>query len=273
MESAFTMGSKPLVRAITLAYHDVAGGGQPPEAARAGSPYTISYRSFLRHLQLLADRSVPGQVCSIEARARWQELMPIFLTFDDGAQCACSCIADELDRAGFTGHFFITSGWVGRPGFLSADQICDLHRRGHVIGTHSRTHPERMSHLKFEQIVREWKMSRDELSSIIGAAVRIASVPGGYYSRKVGRAAAAAGIDLLFTSEPTMRISRIGDCALAGRFCIRRATPDFVVAALAGGKRWPRSAATLAWTLKKGIKLITGGLYPRIRRKLLARHV
>jgi peptidoglycan/xylan/chitin deacetylase (PgdA/CDA1 family) len=150
-------------------------------------------------------------------------------------------------------------------------QIRDLHQCGHVIGTHSRTHPDRMSHLNSDALIREWADSRAELSDIIGEPVKVASVPGGYYSRRVARAAAAAGIEVLFTSEPTGLISSVDGCLILGRYSVRHSTHPRTTGALSAGVAWARRQQAAMWLAKKAIKRIAGPWYGTIRRMLLAR--
>ena len=50
-----------------------------------------------------------------------------------------------LERYGWPGYFFVATDWIGRPGFLNAAQFRELDSRGHVIGSHSCSYPERMA--------------------------------------------------------------------------------------------------------------------------------
>ncbi len=75
----------------------------------------------------------------------------------------------------------MTTGCIGQPGFLTADQIRELDRRGHCIGSHSCSHPRRMSRLPWEQLVLEWKVSVQCLEELVRHSVTAASVPGGEY--------------------------------------------------------------------------------------------
>jgi peptidoglycan/xylan/chitin deacetylase (PgdA/CDA1 family) len=117
-----------------------------------------------------------------------------------------------LERRGWRGHFFITTDRIGMRGFLTEAQLRELHRRGHIIGSHSSSHPARMATLTRTDLDREWRQSIDRLSRVLGDAVKVASVPGGYYSREVGESAAAAGIEALFTSEPTAQVEMLNGC-------------------------------------------------------------
>jgi peptidoglycan/xylan/chitin deacetylase (PgdA/CDA1 family) len=193
----------------------------------------------------------------------------VALTFDDGASSSYTCVAPELDAFGWPGHFFVTTGWIGTSGFLDPSQIRDLKQRGHLIGTHSCTHPERMSALSWNEIVREWSDSCRRLADIIGHPITVASVPGGYFSRAVACAAAAAGIQVLFTSEPTTAIRSIDGCVVLGRYAIRRNTSARFSAAVVSGDVWPRTQQAAAWALKKAAKKVAGRFYERARDLLL----
>jgi peptidoglycan/xylan/chitin deacetylase (PgdA/CDA1 family) len=180
-------------------------------------------------------------------------------------------VTDELEKYGWRGHFFITTDWIGRPGFLDRQQIRELHRRKHVIGSHSCIHPERMSHLGWAELMREWSESCAILSDILGEQVRVASVPGGYYSRNVGKTAAAAGIEVLFTSEATAAASVLDGCLILGRYFIQMHTPPGESGAIAAGHILPRWRQSVLWGAMKPVKALTGQRYSTIRDYLISR--
>jgi peptidoglycan/xylan/chitin deacetylase (PgdA/CDA1 family) len=193
------------------------------------------------------------------------------LTFDDGGTGADTCAADELERHGWRGHFFITTDWIGCPGFIDAARIRDLHHRGHVIGSHTRSHPSRMSHLSWDELISEWTESRKALGDILGASIDTASVADGYYSRRVGRAAAAAGLQFLFNSEPNQTAREIDGCLILGRYAILANTTASQAAALACGQLHACFRQSAAWQSKKLVKTLAGETYLTLRGKLLSR--
>jgi peptidoglycan/xylan/chitin deacetylase (PgdA/CDA1 family) len=261
-------GAYFLMKAISLAYHDVTDGA---DHAGSATLYKLAPRSF--HDHLLSIRQQPGEIAvrSLERFCRWGGSIPVFLTFDDGELGAYKYIADELEQHGWRGHFFIITDRIGRSGFLDRRQIRDLRSRGHVIGSHSCSHPERMSHLTWGQLMSEWSDSCAILSDILGEPVRVASVPNGYYSRGVGEAAAAAGIEVLFTSEATAVTSVLNGCLTLGRYFIQTHTPPEVSGAIAAGRIWPRWRQELLWGAKKPLKWLAGESYLAIRRYLIRR--
>jgi hypothetical protein len=128
-----------------------------------------------------------------------------------------------------------------------------------------------MAHCSDAQIADEWRESVACLSDAVGAPVSVASVPGGYYSRRVGELAARAGIRVLFTSEPTANVDRVGDCMLVGRYTVRRGMPAAAIAALVGDAGRARAIQWLAWNGKKVLKAAGGNAYLRARDLMFGR--
>jgi peptidoglycan/xylan/chitin deacetylase (PgdA/CDA1 family) len=190
------------------------------------------------------------------------------MTFDDGGVSAWTTVAERLEGRGWRGHFFIATDFINTPGVLSSEQIRDLHRRGHVVGSHSCSHPLQMRRLSSQDIFREWKDSAQILSSILGQMVQVASVPGGQYYEEVGHAASVAGIRVLFTSEPTDRHTHVGNCLILGRYAIRRRISPQTAAAIAQGCLGPRLYQSINWKVKKIAKALGGQQYLRIRQML-----
>ena len=186
------------------------------------------------------------------------------LTFDDGGVSYYTIVADTLEARGLRAHCFVTTDFIGQTGFLDAVQIRALDARGHVIGTHSASHPTRFSTLDRADMLREWVESRKVLEDILGHAVTTGSVPGGYFSKDVGRAAAQAGLFLLFNSEPVRSVRTIDGCTIAGRFTIRGGAPADLARRLVHGAPWTRSKEWAAWNAKGLVKPLLGSSYPRV---------
>lgn len=259
---------------ITLLYHDVtplnaddSSGFVGPEAAR----YKLTPEEFSRHLDAVAltvSRSPIAATSADELRCAASDSW--LMTFDDGGVSAVTVIAEQLERRGWRGWFFIATDFIDTPSFCTRAQLRELHERGHVIGSHSCSHPERISNCPREQLLDEWQRSRAVLSEIIGQPVTTASVPGGFYSREVARAAAASGIEILFNSEPTTGLLEVDGCLIVGRYNVYRGMPASDAASLVSSplRRWRQSAF---WNAKKVAKTIAGPAYKALRRRLLHR--
>jgi hypothetical protein len=243
---------------LAIMYHDVvqnghyAASGFPGEGADI---YKLDRKDFARQLEAIR-------------AARGGEVL---LTFDDGGVSAYDPVSGMLEQYGWRGYFFVTTDWIGRPGFLNAEQIRELDERGHVIGSHSCSHPTRMAHEPWERLIAEWKESTQKLAAIVGHRVTVASVPSGYYSRRVAEAAAEAGIETLFTSEPTVAVHTVNGCRVLGRYVIMQGMGPEWAAGFATGKLAPRLRQALLWNAKRAAKAVGGGVYLRLREAILRR--
>lgn len=260
------------MRIIALEYHDVVGDGSWDESGFGGpaaATYKLTVARFDEHLRAL--QRIGCRITTSIADARAGETPPVVLTFDDGGSGYAAHAADLLERHGWRGCVFMTTGWIGRPGFLTASDLRSLHERGHVIGTHSRGHPVRMSALPKPAIHEEWRTSVADLEDTLSTPVRVGSVPGGYHSRAVAEAAAAAGLTTLFTSEPESTARWVNGCAVIGRYTIRQGDSGAYAARLVGRSPRARAVQWARWNAKKLAKAAGGTAYLRLRERLLGR--
>lgn len=259
-------------RAFTLLYHDVVPEGRWESSGFEGADadvYKLDCADFRRHLAAIAQslRHPPTTGPALLARPSTEH--PVLITFDDGGVSAALYIADMLEERAWKGHFFVTGCRIGTSGFLDRNQIRDLHQRGHIIGSHSYSHPLRMAHCSAEQLDDEWRRSALVLTDILGEPIQVASVPGGDYSRQVAVAASRAGIKLLFNSEPVTRTQIVEDCLVLGRITVKRGHQPKRSSAIAAGNRQLQIRAYLFWSAKKVAKQLLGRMWLRVRVILL----
>jgi peptidoglycan/xylan/chitin deacetylase (PgdA/CDA1 family) len=235
---------------VSLLFHDVFAG-DPREsgfASAAAHRYKLTVTAFHAQLACLAQEGAD----------------PFLLTFDDGGVSFYTIVADRLEAHGMRAHCFVTTGCLGRQGFLTATQLRELDGRGHRIGTHSVSHPARFSALSAGEMRREWTDSRRALEDVLGHEVTAGSVPGGYFSRQVASSAAECGLQLLFTSEPSRSVWRIDGCEVAGRFTIRAGARTDFSRKLVRRAPWTRTREWAAWNAKGLVKPLLGSSYPRV---------
>lgn len=260
------------MKAISLMYHDVVSRDERNSSGFPGADaaiYKIAPDRFRNHIQSIRSATRSKPLTDFDPQGQPKHGTPFCITFDDGGISAFTTIAGILEEAGWRGLFFVTAGCVGQRPFMTQGQIRELHRRGHIIGSHSLSHPTRMSHCSRDEMVDEWGVSVKILSEILGERVRIASVPGGHYSKQVAQTAAQSGIEILFTSEPTVSASVVDGCTVLGRYVIQRWTSPETAAAMAAGKVAPRLRQTIFWNGKKILKAVGGNYYSKARRSSL----
>jgi peptidoglycan/xylan/chitin deacetylase (PgdA/CDA1 family) len=257
-------------RVPTLLYHDVVADRDWSASGFPGGDadiYKLDSDVFSAHVERLHRSGLEPSLVHIPSSGARRRFV---ITFDDGGASALSTIAPAIERFGWRGYFFMTTGWLGAPGFLDQDQLRALRARGHVIGSHSETHPLRMSSCSTRQLLDEWMSSVEHLADVLGERPATASIPGGAYSAAVADAAGRAGIKLLFTSEPTARSWQIGDVTCLGRFTIWRGMTAETAVALARGHGIETVRQRVAWDSKKVAKAVLGPAYQRLREQLLS---
>jgi peptidoglycan/xylan/chitin deacetylase (PgdA/CDA1 family) len=249
---------------VSLLCHDVYRR-DPREsgfAGRVADAYKITVAAFDAMLGEVAAETVRPFVTVPAGAVAASHTTSVAFTVDDGGESFHTLIADRLEQRGWRGHCFMTTGMIGQRGFLSVGQLRDLDRRGHVVGSHSVTHPNRFSTCTPARMLVEWTDSRKTLEDILGHAVTVASLPGGYFSPQVAETADEAGLRWLFTSEPEQRLRKTGACVLAGRYTVRNGQPSDFARRILGEDPRTRQREWVLWNVKKAVKPLIGPAYP-----------
>lgn len=132
------------MRTHALVCHEVVKGD--PDLGGFGgvgpARYKLSMARFRAHLEAIEEalNNEPGVVDDLLAGDSGRAFGVV--TFDDGGASALAA-GEELARQQWRGHFFITTARTGERGFLGASKIVELRRMGHIIGSHSASHPPR----------------------------------------------------------------------------------------------------------------------------------
>lgn len=220
--------------------------------------YKVSGEAFEAHVKAIAKY--------IESAHLQTDIVDF--TFDDGGVSFLTIAAPILEKYGFKGKFYISTAYLGSKGFLSKEQVRELYQRGHYVGSHSHTHPERMCILTDEQIGKEWAVSQAILKEIIGCSPNLASIPNGYSSRRVIDCMLKSGIYLVDTSAITTQIKRYKSATIRGRYAItEETTVDNIIQLVSSPfyrfNKWVR------YEILEIAKVVLGNSYLIIRKKFL----
>ncbi len=253
----------PQPQVASFGYHEVSDDPTAAGFQRTGAlPYKHKVAAFGRDLDAIASGPcVPELVTDLDLR---QPNRHVLLTFDDGGKSAVY-IGDALRSRGWKGHFFIVTGLTGSRTFLTSAEIRYLRSCGHLIGSHSHSHPDIFRDLTPRRMGDEWRQSCDILAQLLGEPCTVASVPGGDISPLVLESAGAAGLRYLFTSEPWLIPWRVGGCWILGRFMPKTWTPSSRIGGLAAFRGWRRAL------LVRQAKLAARAALPSLYRHYVAR--
>ena len=250
----------------TLMFHDVVLEDQFDSSGfpgRNAATYKLTQKQFSKYLNLLKNEDIQSPVI-IENGITLQKGGWV-LSFDDGGVSAFDKVLTCLNQFSWRAHFFITTDYIGKKGFLDKKQIIILREQGHSIGSHSCSHPN-MTKLDRHVLMMEWKKSLQILSEIINEPVNTAAVPGGNYNDLVAQVAEESGVRYLFTSTPFMKVKHVGQCAVIGRYGIKNSTPISLVLKLAQGDAKTWLFQKIIWDAKKTVQSLLGNNYSILRK-------
>ena len=244
---------------------------QDPQLRDPGARlYALDVSVFADQMRRLAAGHGPapsvgswGDLCSMTS-------VRSLITFDDGHQSNCELALPVLKQLGLMAVFFITTDWIGRPGFLTEHQIRHLRREGMLIGSHGTSH-RYFSDLSSAELRRELTDSKARLESILDEPVEGLSLPGGRSQRLLRKLATDAGYRHIFTSTPALA-DPVGDPLGWPRIPLTHRLPaDFLDRLLAGDDSSLRRIARRARWRAMAQRILGNQLYDRLRGSALKR--
>ncbi len=181
--------------------------------------YTVSETEFAQHLKMLYDSGyrtiLPDQLYQYLTEGKPLPVKPVILSFDDTHVEQYTVAAREMKKYGFKGVFFIMNISIGKPGYMSTDQIKSLSDSGHVIGCHTWDH-HRVKELKGEDWNIQIGQPKAKLEKITGKPVAYFSYPFGVWNdsaiielKKRGIKAAFQLTGKISKNEPLYTIRRM----------------------------------------------------------------
>lgn len=253
--------------AVFLMYHELEVSGRSVLEFEPGYVrYVLPVHAF--HAQMNYLKSHGWRGLSVGEAIQFPEGKNVAITFDDGCETDLLAAGPILRETGFGATFFITSGRLGTPGYLSQAQLRALSVEGFEIGCHSMSHPY-LTELDDHGLRREIVDSKTQLEQIIGRTVEHFSCPGGRWNQRVIETARTAGYRTLSTSE--LRANYSGtDLFVLGRVAILRDMSPATFAAICDGTALTTMRAQGA-VRSIAKQLLGNGLYERLRAALLHR--
>jgi peptidoglycan/xylan/chitin deacetylase (PgdA/CDA1 family) len=252
---------------VFLMYHELELPGRSICQDEPGyARYVLPESEFRAQVEYLKQNAWQG--LSVGQALAFPGERSVAITFDDGCETDLLTAAPILRRADFQATFFITSGKLGQPGYLSPAQLKDLSTQGFEIGCHSMTHAY-LTDLDEKGLQREIADAKRQVEQVIGRQVNHFSCPGGRYDQRVAAVARNAG----YLSVSTSRIqanSETTDVFALGRIAMLRELPLRAFGAICAGTSLSRMRARS--TLRAAAKRILGNsVYDRVRATILDR--
>jgi peptidoglycan/xylan/chitin deacetylase (PgdA/CDA1 family) len=254
------------MRVPVLMYHDIADS--PESVPASHRPYVVTASIFREQLRLMRALGIAG--VRLDGLLDPSPAAPgpsraCVLTFDDGHESNCTKALPALLEAGFGATFFVTVGWVGRPPYMTWDQIKSLAASGMEIGSHSMTHRP-PSTLSRAELLSELSDSRKALEDRLGIRVATGSSPTGYFNPSIGPLARDAGYRGLCVGRIDLW-RRPGDEFGIPRLPIKLQTRESEFQGLVSGDRGLIARRRAEQMIRNGLKRTLGvAAYSRLRR-------
>ena len=105
----------------------------------------------------------------------------VVITFDDGTEDAYQYGFPILKKYGFAATIFIIADFIGKPGFLSYNQLKEIQKWGIDIGSHTKTHVF-LPKVNDKKLWQEIFESKQEIQSRLGKEVNLFSYPMGGFN-------------------------------------------------------------------------------------------
>jgi peptidoglycan/xylan/chitin deacetylase (PgdA/CDA1 family) len=166
-----------------LCYHQIRDW--KPTDSKISRDYIVPPSAFALQMRMLADSGyhtiTPDQLYSYLTEGARLPEKPIMLTFDDTDLDQYTVAFPEMQKYGFKGLFFIMTVSLGRPHYMSREQVRTLSDLGNVIGSHTWDHHNVKKYEGNDWVTQLDKPTR-QLEQITGKTIRYFAYPFGLWN-------------------------------------------------------------------------------------------
>lgn len=168
-----------------LCYHQIRNW--TASDGKVGKDYIVPTAEFKSQMKMLADSGyntiLPDQLYNYLAYGAELPKKPIMLTFDDTKLDQWTVAIPEMKKYGFKGVFFIMTVSLGKPNYLSKDQVKQMSDAGHVIGSHTYDH-QNVKKYQGEDWVTQIEKPTKTLQEVTGKDIKYFAYPFGLWNKE-----------------------------------------------------------------------------------------
>jgi peptidoglycan/xylan/chitin deacetylase (PgdA/CDA1 family) len=180
---AATILSRPQVP--ILCYHQIRDWSSSD--SRIAKDYIVPVNNFRAQIKFLADNGyhtiLPDQLYDYLLKGMPLPLKPIMISFDDTRLDQFTIGREEMNRYGFKGVFFIMTVSLGRPGYMTKEQVKQLADEGNIIGSHTWNHSNIKKYSGEDWTIQIDKPSQ-QLEKITGKPIKYFAYPFGLWNKE-----------------------------------------------------------------------------------------
>lgn len=150
------------------------------------SEYEVKIQTFKDQLKSLADSGyktvTPDEYVEYLTTGAPLPEKPVMLTYDDTDKEQYTIGAQEMNKYGFKGVFFIMTISIGRPNYMTKEELKNLSDSGHIIAAHTWDH-NRVTKYTQEDWDKQLTESAKKLEAITGRPIKYFAYPFGLWNQ------------------------------------------------------------------------------------------
>src|SRR5450432_2357387 len=166
-----------------LCYHQIRDW--KPTDSKTSKTYIVPPAAFAMQMRMLADSGYhtisPDQLYAYLISGAALPSKPIILSFDDTDLDQYTVAYPEMKKYGFRGLFFIMTVSLGKPHYMSREQVRNLSDEGNSIGSHTWDHHNVKKYEGSDWITQLDKPTK-QLETITGKSIRYFAYPFGLWN-------------------------------------------------------------------------------------------
>ena len=168
-----------------LCYHQIREW-RPSDSKRA-KDYIVPPSNFHDQMKWLADNGyhtiLPDQLYDYLLYGKELPSNPIMISFDDSRLEQFALARTEMNKYGFKGVFFIMTVSLGRPGYMTKEDVKQLADEGNIIGSHTWNHSN-VKNYSGDDWVKQVDRPSEQLEKITGKPIKYFAYPFGLWNRE-----------------------------------------------------------------------------------------
>lgn len=219
---------------VALLYHGFGEPADPGEDPR----WTVRISELEAQLEAIAEAGG-----AMDPRRATTGDSGVALTVDGGERSALVAAVPRLAARGWVGALFVTTGRIGRPGWLGQGELREVRAAGWLVGARGHGGTP-LPGLGPAAIRDDLARSREALAAILGSPPAHLALPGGRWSPAVEEEARALGFTTFWSSAAGVNAAALPDGPLR-RTPIRRGEPLERFRRLVRGDRLTHAAGRL----------------------------
>lgn len=182
-------------RIPVLSYHNI-------KAPRKNDwSYFITPQQFEAHLKALKENGyetvLPDEIYAYHTKGKALPPKPVMISFDDTRKEHFTVARSLLKKYGYKATFFIMVVSVNKKGYMTTQEIKQLHDDGHCIGHHTWDHPD-MRKLPDEQWKKQITDPGIKLEKWTGGKIKYFAYPFGACNRQTAAKIKKSGFNSAF---------------------------------------------------------------------------